>query len=273
MAKESWKIPLDEIADPFRLKKWAVMANDADISIELTSIVAAKSFADGYVALMRSQSYLPHFAEANKADGLASQGLSAFGEPAVNVVVLTEAMDYCRKRASLSRTSAKKEAWGKVLSHIGSWCSAFSSNARQLLSAAVVDHVLASEAGPISIDEAEERVRSECGDSLHDIVWWYLQTIRVKYRKDITIAGPNEGSIVDNQQDVRIQPVKCLFKADNIRLKDWCGSDSMTNVLVVIAINIIEALQKGAAKEKDFCAGEQWKHLLEWFCNKTCENA
>ena len=274
MTTDVWKTPLEEMSDPFRLRKWAEMVSVAEIPIELMSVASARSFVEGYMALMRSLSHISNFAEAKDADGLASQGLSAFGEPAVNIAVLTKAMNYCRKCACIVKSPEKKEAWGKALCHISSWCSAFSSSARQLLSAVLVDQVLVSEVGAISIEEAEERVRLECGVPLHDIVCWYLQTIREKYRKDITITNTsNAKGVADSRQDGETSFAKCLRAADDMQLKSWCGTDSTTKVLVATLINVLEVLQKEAIEKMDLTGGKHWEKLLELFCDETCVRA
>lgn len=274
MITDVWKIPLEEMADPFRLRKWAEMVSAAEIPIDLIFVASAGSFVEGYMALMRSLSNLSHFAAANEAGGIVSRGLSSFGETATNIAILREAVLYCRKRSAITKVGEKKEAWQKCAQHIGVWLNAYSSDAKHLLSAVVIDHVLAFEHGPISIDDVEKRVRAECGEPLHDIVCWYVQTIREKYRKDITITNtPNAKGVADGCQDVEFSFAKYLRAADDIQLKSWCGTDSTTKVLVGTLINMLEVLQKEAIKKMDLTGGKHWKKLLELFCGETCVNA
>ena len=190
MASESWKTPLEEIADPFRLKKWAENASAAELPINLANEVNASIFVDSYSALMEALSNISNFTANGEAGAMASRGQAAFLSIEANLAILKKAVDHFRKCTAIVKVNSKKEAWGKVLQHVGAWVTSFSSDVEHLQAAISIDYVLGGEKGPISIDEAVERVRREYGglpQDIGEIVQWYLQTIRVKYRKNIQL--------------------------------------------------------------------------------------
>ena len=190
MSAESWKTPLEEIADPFRLKKWAENASAAELPLDLWGEVNACSFVDAFTELMKALSAIENFGAKEDAGMISGRGQAAFLDKAASVAVLNEASNSFKRRNTLVNIQSKKEAWGKCIQHIGAWSSAFSSDIEHLQAAVSVDYVLWGDKGPISIDEAVERVRREYGglpQDIGEIVQWYLQTIRVKYRKNIKL--------------------------------------------------------------------------------------
>lgn len=192
MASESWKTPLEEIADPFRLKKWAENASAAELPLDLLFEVNANSFVDAYAALMKSLSEISNFKSNVEAGVISARGQAAFLDASSNISVLNAAVDHCRKCNTIVKAQTKKEAWQKCAQHIGAWVNAFSSDIEHLQAAISVDCVLAGAKGRISVDEAEARIRRECDglpQDVGEIVRWYLQTIRVKYKKDLELKA------------------------------------------------------------------------------------
>ena len=193
MAIEKWQAPLNEIADPFGMKKLAEDSGEVAFAEQLSAVAAAPDFAAAYKDVLLALSNASKFREAEEADFLLGVGDAAVIDSERNVRLLNAGVDYCRGRNNAAQSSAKKNAWQKCQTHLSNWSQAFSSSTESLAAALLVDKTLHENKGPISVDEALNVIRKTVGlselETLPEIVRWYLFEIRQKYRKDIVIKA------------------------------------------------------------------------------------
>jgi len=268
MAVENWKTPLQEIADPLCMQKWAKQASDADIPLTLVSVASAEQFGASYLNLLDALAKTPKFEAASVANELFSRGESAIIDCQANKEVLAAAVAFCKTRNNKSGLAAvKKEAWGKCQRHIAGWLNAFSSDAMRLQTAIVLDRVLYNATGSMSVDEALEFLKfdsfGELPSDVGEIVRWYLVDVRVKYRKDLKlkvaqVSCPKCGDKHDEGKDC-LNCRKAKIAVDIARklldAKRWNDAENKANEVLAIWKDDADAIEirdkaKAAAKEE-----------------------
>lgn len=191
MANENWQVPLVEVADPFKLKKWAEDTGEVEIADRVFGIAECDNLLESYLALMSGLQCWEKLGEAYElAQTLAGQGASALENPEENARLFGVAADTCRRMLLALVKVAKKEAYARCQRHLNSWKVAFTEDGAKLAAAILVDQELYKERGPMTVGAAIARVRSRgrpWPDGLEEVVRWYLETIRVKYRKDFEL--------------------------------------------------------------------------------------
>lgn len=206
MASEKWQAPLNEIADPFGMRKLSEDTAEVAFAEQLSTVAVAPEFAAAYRDVLLALANAAKFQMAEEADFLLAEGDAAVIDTERNVRLLNAGVDYCRGRNNAAKDSAKKNVWQKCQTHLSNWSQAFSASTESLAAALVIDKILHDNKGPISVDEALDIIRKKVGlaalETLPDIVRWYLLDIRRKYRKDIEIKA------------ARIECPKCGSKHD-----------------------------------------------------------
>lgn len=193
MSIEKWQTPLNEIADPFGMRKLAEDTAEVAFAEQLAAVASAPDFSEAYKIVLLSLSNASKFRESEEADFLLGAGDAAIIDSERNIRLLNAGVDYCRGRNNAAKDSSKKNAWQKCQTHLSNWSQAFSSSSESLAAALFVDKILHNTKGAISVDDALAAVRKvglASFEPLPEIVRWYLFNIRKKYRKDIDILAP-----------------------------------------------------------------------------------
>ena len=196
MAGDKWQTPLVDVADPYKLKKFAEETAEVKFAENVFGIAEHENFLESYLDLLRELGEWDKFEEGKKtAARLLAQRDGALVSVSDNAQLFDEAAKKCKMLNNTVKEAKKKSVWGKCQTHLQNWKAAFSEDGEMLAAAIRVDQALYKNKGPMSVGVAVTQVRRRGGEwpeGLEGVVRWYLETVRVKYREDFELKREEE---------------------------------------------------------------------------------
>ena len=197
MRSDAWKWPLADIADPLKLRKYAEDTAEVVFAEELFGIADEENFLSAYLRLLEvlgNWSKLPEELQHTVRELIAS-GESSLDASGKNAELFDGATRIFHHLTNFARTE-KKSVYQKCQSHLLNWKIAFAEGGQMLAAAIRADAVLWREHGPMSVADATAILpRKNCSrpKDFWEMLRWYLETIRVKYRQDFKLQADGSG--------------------------------------------------------------------------------